>query len=693
VVTTQGATTLSTTSTAARATTTPSGREQAQATVAAVEAAEEALLDQVLASPSEGSTVTVQTDVGVSAAKVMSVNSPEAEATGRVSMEVEGTGVSVTLSVAALEEVGVEAVSVVTVMNESSITAFKAADVETELLASPVNVRLVDLEGNEISVRDLVNPIEIVLNATRTQQSACAYWDEVESRWIVDELDFAEAADDTAFICVSSHLTIFGAVLKGFLDSLACSNAHVLTADGVASLGDGDWASGAGSIFLILLIIVEFIIVGVLTYLTRKQCAEREWEDELLFTEDEALTQKKGIKESLLEMLDFINPRAITTLCARHTLAYEQSVDSGDLKTILQMQPSAQRARTKALADDDEDIHSPQTGKSAGMDSAYARAAIVDHVVINGGTEAVEPTVEAFFRFSFRTRVWILFLAVNAWFSLQHFSFSLPSSARGWLLICRMQGSLFVNALYFSAGAQDKNADPECDTGDIWRKLGQVIGISIVSFIIGSFPYILLLQLSVKELVYDDGLDDGQRRWHLIRMKLRGWISWLLAVGYWFFCTFFLFCFLANVAKGSQGEWVGSAIIDLTLSILLVPLGLAFVLACVATWATMKHDDLLDAVLRAFGVHRGDDLAAVEREGIDDDEVHHEDLRHAADHRAGDQLHGVGIRTHAAPDRSDTPRSEGSSLGGVRVEAAGWGYNGKPVKSGKTNSKTRGAWS
>eukprot|EP00971_Amphidinium_carterae_P087280 1727271-Amphidinium_carterae.2 len=190
----------------------------------------------------------------------------------------------------------------------------------------------------------------------------------------------------------------------------------------MSHLDDGDWMDGAGCIILILILLAQWALLAFLTHLTRKEMALREWDDEYLISDEEAFApaENTGLKQKVLDQIQLLQPQiflsTITTSCARHTLAYEQRVNSDDLKTLFR---SPDLAKIESL-------------KTEG--GASQQSQLVDRVVAQG-TDAVAPIVEAFFGFVFLKRVWILYLALNAWLSLRHFSFSLPSSMRGLLLV------------------------------------------------------------------------------------------------------------------------------------------------------------------------------------------------------------------------------------------------------------------
>jgi len=55
-------------------------------------------------------------------------------------------------------------------------------------------------------------------------------------------------------VCASSHLTLFGGIVKGFIAAFECSQASLLSSEGISQIVQTDWPQHfPGQIFLVIL--------------------------------------------------------------------------------------------------------------------------------------------------------------------------------------------------------------------------------------------------------------------------------------------------------------------------------------------------------------------------------------------------------------------------------------------------------
>eukprot|EP00971_Amphidinium_carterae_P244982 4864160-Amphidinium_carterae.1 len=232
---------------------------------------------------------------------------------------------------------------------------------QTTLASMPVSIKLVDEEGNTISIADLTDPIEVTLVVeNRTEDMVCGWFDEETQEWRTDGVELIDGGD--AFICASTHLTVFGAVIKGAFGALLCSNADLMTSKGLSKLGKGDWWYRPGAVLFWLLVSLE---VGAMFYIgcrSQAQRTERGWDDEHLLTASTAFDNKSGmeakkalqksqtLQSSRLERNGTVGTTVtekppvmtvegvthrITTFVARLAIAGQQHVHQQDLAALL----------------------------------------------------------------------------------------------------------------------------------------------------------------------------------------------------------------------------------------------------------------------------------------------------------------------------------------------------------------------
>ena len=92
----------------------------------------------------------------------------------------------------------------------------------SELLGQPVSVNFRSPSGMRIAMDRLAKPMQLGFDVEEQSRSrtgwkaVCAFWDEEASVWAhAGVVRSEEVADE--FICVTSHLTIFGAILERVL--------------------------------------------------------------------------------------------------------------------------------------------------------------------------------------------------------------------------------------------------------------------------------------------------------------------------------------------------------------------------------------------------------------------------------------------------------------------------------------------
>jgi len=661
------------------------------------------LITNILDSGEE--VVTVQTDDGstITAAAINTGNLEvvtSSDGVERVAIPIEGSNVVIAVPSAAIPD---GAVAVVTVFDPEVAASFNPAveagqeDDPPRLAAQPISIRLVDESGNEISIFDLAEPITVELdvpNMTEGEEIRCAWWDEDLSEWITDGVTRDESIPDR-MVCVTTHLTVFGAIAGGLASALQCGNVEILTEKGLNRLWKGDWYTQLGAIMWWLLLIFQGSVMSYFTYRGWVNSKENDWREEDLLTDnaiynrkktlkkqrimdesqaakaqDDDDDEKKGFLDKVKDKAKILTPTGFATVVAKvvaeNSLAVQQRVNAADLKVILagaQKMKGGMKRRKQAGWGGDAGalVSKPSVGAHVTRDVGQIP---IIRKVGNNATIAFS----SFFEAGFCSRVWILFNALNAWISLRHFSFTLPQTTRTLLLICRVQGSLFVSAFFFQGTASGKGSDPQCNPQDFWGKLGFNLMISFFAFIFGSVPYLIMVKLSVKGFVYREEWDEVQRIRYLMRWRCQAWALWIVAAGYVCFCTLFVTAFLANVAEGSEIDWVTTASLDLILELFVRPFLVAVMLAAIISYAQGHNPQLVEdevnkvqknfkALLDEEERRPGQDMAvedapaahpALQRERS-------EELEDVAPHRGMFQAYGLGgqVDPHGYPLAED----------------------------------------
>jgi len=156
------------------------------------------------------------------------------------------TGVDVSLPTSLFAALGVESALVVAAGIPASAVPAGSAGTAVE---GAISISLKsDTDGSTLSVAGLADPVLIDL-PNISDGLACGYFDEDAMEWTSEGITTVVGAGGT-LRCATTHLTIFGAILKGFLTSLECSQASLLSAEAYEELWAGDWSESLGSALL-----------------------------------------------------------------------------------------------------------------------------------------------------------------------------------------------------------------------------------------------------------------------------------------------------------------------------------------------------------------------------------------------------------------------------------------------------------
>lgn len=163
-------------------------------------------------------------------------------------------------------DVGVQdAVMVVTVFDPSEAAAMqRSSSSGTGTSASPplevkaaMNINVASLAGDRISVNGLQEPISIAMPVNASDGMECAYWDEQQLVWSTEGMLPAGSSADGLLVCKTTHLSLFGAIIRGFISSFECSQVGLLNAEAISRIFEGDWWLSTGAIMLWILVAVE----------------------------------------------------------------------------------------------------------------------------------------------------------------------------------------------------------------------------------------------------------------------------------------------------------------------------------------------------------------------------------------------------------------------------------------------------
>jgi len=115
------------------------------------------------------------------------------------------------------------------------------------------------VQGHDVS--DLPEPIEIDTGVNFTEDVECAFWDEPNGAWSTEGV-VSEEGPNGQLICKATHLSLFGAILRGFVATFQCSQVTLLRADAFKELGKGYWYKESGA-WVLWLLVAAFGVLGL----------------------------------------------------------------------------------------------------------------------------------------------------------------------------------------------------------------------------------------------------------------------------------------------------------------------------------------------------------------------------------------------------------------------------------------------
>jgi hypothetical protein len=499
--------------------------------------------------------------------------------------------------------------------------------------------------GQTVSVENLSEPVRFTLKipfeGNGTDTRVCQYYDEVNENWT----DYGCSAENTStreeLHCACNHLStfggMFGALLDAFGSALMCSNADILSADGLSRIAKGTWWYEPGALVVFSFV---FTFVGILVMairLDKKNAAgtgvHSPWNDEMFFTTDNGCVPPKeslrdllfGEDGTLMVLKDEIQA-AMRLAKTRHSVigilvhkafvvanlkvtrvqaSQTLGMDEKDFRLMKKMTKKRDKISKKkanilkrqnskelqmpdgtgsieSLGESSQQVGDQSMGLQSADSHCHHQQAFNDRVSnVNNAFvfQAVarkngEGTVGALWGKALH--------ATHPVGQVTQFSMISPRSIRAVLLWAKVFGAMMVSALFFGSTAKDASADPECTPGSPMEALMMTIVVGILSSMLSAIPLFIMGMLHRRDFIHVPSLDDP-----IVAKTLAGWRSkdkvlWLLASCYIAFTILFLLAFLANASTFDATTWLMSAAISILKEVVLVPIFISFVLAIIS---------------------------------------------------------------------------------------------------------------
>jgi len=173
-------------------------------------------------------------------------------------------------------------------------------DEAADTVQTALSIDIFSSEGNRFNVGGLNEPIRIVLPVTNeSSASVCAFYDETKSEWSqVDITRATDLEDEGQVICLTVHLSLFGSILKGFLSTLKCSGASLLSKEGFDALGKGDWYLQVTSLALWVVLGTFFLLMMAAIFLDWLRYMDDEWSDKHFLIPEGEIPPPEAVEEA-----------------------------------------------------------------------------------------------------------------------------------------------------------------------------------------------------------------------------------------------------------------------------------------------------------------------------------------------------------------------------------------------------------
>jgi len=265
--------------------------------VAAVEREEVSLVESLLASNSTRTNVsigglTMVAEVLDTSSIASSSEPVVVEVNDETSVEVPSSTFAA-LPVENSAQVVIVVTPMTTVVGSSSTEASNSSETSdsdsnddggtTTTVQASLLINIFSSDGSSYSFSGLEEPITFTLtlsDPSEWEQVECAFWDEDIPEWSSEGVSVV-ARTNTTVTCATTHLSLFGAIVRGFAGTLLCSQASLLTPEGFEELGKGNWFYYPGACVLwafLAFFIVELILA---IRLDLKRMRQKAWSDAL----------------------------------------------------------------------------------------------------------------------------------------------------------------------------------------------------------------------------------------------------------------------------------------------------------------------------------------------------------------------------------------------------------------------------
>lgn len=144
---------------------------------------------------------------------------------------------------------------------------------EEENVLTAVEIDLVYVEaGDQIKAEDLPEPVVFTMPANSSAAVTCEYYDFDRGRWSVEGTQKSpKNVDGKDLICETNHLSFFGALFRGFLDTFLCGQFALFNMEALGRVWHRYWHGRQGTLIFSLVLLMLAATFAVAAYMDRRR--------------------------------------------------------------------------------------------------------------------------------------------------------------------------------------------------------------------------------------------------------------------------------------------------------------------------------------------------------------------------------------------------------------------------------------
>lgn len=158
------------------------------------------------------------------------------------------------------------------------------------------------VSGERLSVSDLEQPVRFTLPVNYTTDMVCAVWE--QQQWSTRGVNTLNTEENgTHIACETYHLSVFGAILQGFVQTWLCANFDLINMESLRQMFGGSWVTSFGAILCWCLLSGLMVMFGAAVVVDHRRLRVIGWLDEY-FLMEEALPETDAAQDATVDMED-----------------------------------------------------------------------------------------------------------------------------------------------------------------------------------------------------------------------------------------------------------------------------------------------------------------------------------------------------------------------------------------------------